>query len=81
MTTTSPYFEAQWSGRCKNCNEEWEEGDHIGYIEEYNKPVCFECWQNNDDGYVDYSLESNRDDFGVPDTDGKWALRINGRTV
>jgi hypothetical protein len=39
----SGLFDAQWGGRCASCRKKYQEGDHIGYVDDYDKPVC-EKW-------------------------------------
>lgn len=40
-------FPARWPGTCDSCGEPYEEGDDIGYLEGYGRPVCRACWEDD----------------------------------
>lgn len=42
MISIGPKFSARWEGSCARCDEDWEAGDDIGYVEDV--VVCLKCY-------------------------------------
>lgn len=41
-------FEAKFNSKCEGCGSKIEEGELIGYTEEFVKPVCRDCFIDPD---------------------------------
>lgn len=37
-------FEASYPGHCDACGERYSEGAEIGFVGDYTRPVCEDCW-------------------------------------